>query len=105
MNNSALPTIASEHASGGAQNTSDKKNLGSKQTVGYTLDHFPINDIHRIYNKIKKRKNERISEIENIVTPLLSEHPELARVINILQELKPKGTVEACDESIDISQS
>lgn len=66
------------------------------------MDQFPTDEIYRIYNGIKKRKIERIAEIKGIVTPLLLANPELAKVLDIINEWKPIVMEETTDESGDI---
>ncbi len=62
-------------------------------------------EIARIYNQIKIRKIRDIETIENALNPLLSEHPELQSVLDIVQGWKPQLTEGDKGESGNILQS
>ena len=61
-------------------------------------------EIVRIYNQIKIRKIRDIESIENTLNPLVSEHPELQSVLDIVSTWKPKLTEGDKCESGNILQ-
>lgn len=70
-----------------------RKQLGEFGTTVFNDEHGVLNpltaDVDRIYTRIKRRKLQRIEEIENILAPLLNEHPEVGRVLEIICGWKP----------------
>ncbi|WP_156469405.1 hypothetical protein [Candidatus Desulfofervidus auxilii] len=46
--------------------------------------------IQKIYLRIQTRKLKQITEIEEILTPLQKEHPEVKKVLDIIHSWKPK---------------
>ncbi len=53
-------------------------------------DSLEMNEILSVYNKIKHRKLEQIKTIESILYPIVSEYPEVQKVLEIIEKWKPR---------------
>jgi|GEM_PF-3294362 len=47
-------------------------------------------ELFKIYSSIKFRKIEQIKYIEAVLSPFVPEHPELKKVLDIIERWKPK---------------
>lgn len=47
-------------------------------------------ELFEVYNQIKLRKLKQIEYIESVLVPILSEHPEVKGVLDIIEKWKPK---------------
>lgn len=64
--------------------------MGKVNDNKQSFNNFNLADFYPIYNNIKTRKIKSIEKIEELIKPLLLEHPELSIVLDIINEWKPK---------------
>lgn len=65
-------------------------NTAPDQDHSSHIDSTDLSEIYQIYTNIKVRKFHQIEQIEEVLLPLLSEHPELNRVLDIVRAWKPQ---------------
>lgn len=70
----------------------DDNNKASKDFIGENSPSLTNAqaELLRIYSSIKARKLLQIEEIEEHLLPLVSNHPELNRVLDIVRSWKPE---------------
>lgn len=77
--------------------------LDGSSTDRYNND---VIEIARIYNQIKRRKIHDINRIEELLSPLVPDHPEIQPVLDIIRGWKPELTeTEDLGESGDLRKS
>jgi hypothetical protein len=62
-----------------------------KKKQNNTMIAEQVSDIQKIHNRIKVRKIRQIKEIEETLKPLIKEHSEINKVLDIIKSWEPES--------------